>query len=178
MPVDPRDQLWNAVYETYYPSHFEEIMAEELLNRWQWVDEITKVIVALTASGSALSGWALWSQPGFRILWAILAGAGAFIAILHLSLGVPRRLNDWGEIRSVFAALRVDLQTFRYRMKIAPQFSIDEFTQEFVAYRKRYGDCIQRLKNDIVRTKRLETKVQCLLDRLVARDRASEQEEA
>jgi hypothetical protein len=69
-----RDRLWEAVFETYYDAYYEEILSGDLIDRWQSFDEFAKIVIALTASGSAVSGWALWTQPGFRAVWAVLAG--------------------------------------------------------------------------------------------------------
>jgi hypothetical protein len=54
MDFDPRDELWNAAFNTYYDAYYEEIAADKMISRWQILDELTKVLVALTASGSAM----------------------------------------------------------------------------------------------------------------------------
>lgn len=149
---DPRDELWNGVFDTYYDAYYNEVLADKLISRWQYFDEITKVLVALTASGSAIAGWTLWSKPGFEFVWVLMAGAAAVLSIIHAALSVADRLKDAGEVRRAFACLRIDIETFRYRMRIDPEFGIDEFTKEFEEYRRRYSDCEQRIKNDIFRT--------------------------
>ncbi len=164
MPTDPRDELWEASFDTYYVVHYEELLADRLIDSWQKVDEITKVLVALTASGSAVSGWALWAEPHFRRIWVIMASIAAVLSIVHTALSVPGRLKDHGETKRRFASLRTDLETFRYRMRIDANFPIEEFTQEFVEYRRRFSDSVQLRKNDILRTNRLENKVQKQLD--------------
>ena len=168
MAVDSRDQIWEASFETYYEAHYEELVADRLVRQWQIVDEITKVLVALTVSGSAVSGWTLWNDPSFKTVWVILAGIGAVLSIIHVALGVPGRLKDWGEIKRSFAGLRIDLETFRYHMGIDPQFPVEEFKKEFDDYRWRFGDIYQRIKDDILRTRRLQAKAQDDLDERIA----------
>jgi len=160
MAVDPRDEIWNAVFETYYDSYYEEVTADALVNRWQWVDEITKVLVALTASGSAISGWALWSDPNFRLVWTGLAGFAAILSIVHTALGVPARLRDWGEVKRYFASLRIDIETCRYKMKVNSEFPIGEFIDSLTEFRQRYGEGVQRFRNDIALSKRLQLRTQ------------------
>jgi len=164
MTFDPRDELWEVTFETYYDSYYNEQLSDFLINRWQRVDEGTKVLSAVTASGSAVSGWALWSQPGFHITWAILAGLAALLTITHAALAVPGRIKDQTELKRRFAGLRTDLETFRYRMRVDPDFSVEDFTKEFVAYRNRYSDNIQLLKNDLLLTRRLTQKAQSELN--------------
>ena len=160
MGSDPRDDLWMAAFETFYDSYYEEILADSLVSRWQWLDEAAKVLVALTATGSAVTGWALWNAAQFKTIWSIAAGFAAILAILHPTLRVPSRLTDWGEAKLYFAALRIDLETFRYRMQFDAEFPVASFSAEFLTYRKRYGEGMQRLKNDILKTKRLQTRAQ------------------
>jgi hypothetical protein len=161
MPFDPRDELWVAAFETYYDAFYQEKLSDELIDWWQRLDEFTKILVTATASGSAITGWALWNTPHFKTLWSVLAGIAALFSIIHASLGVPERLKYHGEIKRRSAGLRIELETFRYRMKINPNFIIDEFTKEFVEYRKRFSsDIIQLLKNDLLETRWLQVKIQ------------------
>ncbi len=167
MEEHQRDEIWNASFDTFYDSYYEEIAADLVVNRWQYVDETAKVLVALTVSGSAVSGWVLWNQPYFQTGWAILAGFAAVLAIVHATLGVPGRLGDLGDMRRYFGSLRIDLETFRQRMKIDPRFPVEEFTGEFVEYRRRYAEGMQRRKNDILITDGIQTSAQNQLnDRL------------
>ncbi len=170
-----RNQLWQVSFETFYDAYYEEIVADSLINRWQWLDEGTKLLVAVTAIGSVISGWALWNKPDFAYVWTSMSGLAAVLALIHAALGIPGRLKEWGNIQQFFTGLRVDLATFRYRMQIDPDFSIDEFTEEFVMYRGRYADGVKRLvRNDIFRTKGLENRSQNHLNKRLADMIASE----
>ncbi len=170
MVFDPRDQLWEKTFQTYYDTYYEEVLAEKLIRRWQLVDEITKVLVALTVSGSAVSGWALWTTPQFKTGWAILAGIAAVLSIVNIALVVPNRLNEWNESKRAFSRLRVDLETLRYRMELDTDFSVEDFTTIFLAYRERYAECIQTRKEDILSTDRLRNKAQDELDTRVTEE--------
>lgn len=161
---DTRNRIWEEVFKTYYDSYYQEILVHDLINRWQFLDDAAKCTVALTASGSAISGWALWMQPGGRWLWGLLAGVGAVLAILQVSLGVPARISQWRDVRQYFAALRIDLETFRSRMRIDQAFPIGQYSQEFEQFRKRYGEGIPDLRKDILLTSALKKKAQTELD--------------
>lgn len=165
MNSDPRDELWQVSFETYYDVYFQEMVADRLVGRWQRADEVTKLIVALTASGSAVSGWALWSEPHLKVLWAVFAGAAAAFSIGHSTLGVPARLKDLGELKRRFAGVRIDLETMRYAMRIDPEFPLDEFATKFGELRQKYADGFQLLKNDILETRRFDNAIQDELNR-------------
>lgn len=160
MSIDRRDQIWNAVYETHYDAAYQECTANKIITKWQFVDETTKVIVALTASGSAIAGWSMWQQDNMKVLWAIIAGLGALLAILHAALNVSPRLKVWGDSKRDFVGLRIDLETLKQRMTFDPEFAIDAFEDEYLALRKRYSESVQRLRDDILRTRALEIAAQ------------------
>jgi len=164
MAVDPRDQIWNVTFETFYDVYFEEMMSDALIERWQWLDEGTKVVVALTATGSAVAGWALWNDPNYKWIWTVFASVSAILSIIHSALGVPGRLKGHGDNRRIFAALRIDLETFRQRMQINSEFPVDEFTSEFTKFRQRFGSAIQSVRDDILITKCLRVNTQDQLD--------------
>src|SRR5947208_8688294 len=99
---EAREELWKASYETCYDSLFEELTADSLITRWGSVDEVTKVLVMLTASSSAVSGWVLWSQPGYRAFWLLISGIAATLSIVHTALGVPGRIRMHAEDKRRF----------------------------------------------------------------------------
>jgi hypothetical protein len=170
MPVDPRDELWNAAFDTYYDSYYQELLRDALVDRWQRVDDLTKVATALTASGSAVSGWALWNEPHLKVAWAVLAGTAALLTIIHATLNVPERVRNHAETKRAFAALRANLETFRYRMRVDPEFPVPSFLDEFVVFRTRFSELLQLLKNDILLTSGAERMTQQHLNILLRED--------
>jgi len=42
MSFDPRDQMWEVCFDTYYECYFEEMVADHLLYRWCLLDDINK----------------------------------------------------------------------------------------------------------------------------------------
>ena len=147
MAVNSQDQIWEATYDTYYDCYYQEIVADGLVRMWQVIDTVTKVLVALTVSGSAVAGWALWSEPGYKDIWAIIAGLVSILTIVHSTLGVPSRLAEWGEIKSLFAGLRINLETQKLKMTINPQFSTDEIAEEFLKIREAYSEGRRSMPN-------------------------------
>lgn len=155
-----RDQLWRVSFETFYRVYYAESLTNSLINSWQRWDEVAKFVIAITATTSAVSGWALWNLPQFKIVWSIIAGLGAIFAILHTNLKVSDRLKDLIGVTQYLKGLCINLETFRYKMELDPNFPIDEFNNEFLGYRDQYSEGSKRLKNDILLTKRRRTKVQ------------------
>jgi hypothetical protein len=165
-PNNQREQLWLASFETYYDALFEEMLADALINRWGRLDDFTKIMVALTASGSAISGWALWGAPGWKLIWLACSGFAAVLSIVHTALDVPDRIKTHADDKRRFAQLRTSLETFRYRLRVE-QFNADLLNKEFLVFRGTYSDDIGLLKNDTFRTRGFEIKVQMYLNEQV-----------
>lgn len=164
-----RDQLWKAAFDTYFEVYFDETLVDALINRWVKIDDVAKTAIAITASGSAVAGWTLWNNPGLKYIWASLAGFGVICAIAHNALGVTYRLRDYIDIKNRLVRLRIEVDTFRTRMAIDPEFPMQEFESDFLRFRERFSnDCFKR--NDVLATFALRKK---LTDELVAQLNAS-----
>ena len=166
--MDERDRLWDVVFDTYYDVYFEELAAENLSRRLGGLDNLTKFLVALTASGSAVAGWALWSSSGWRILWAILAGFAAILSILGATLKTPDRVRRLEEVKQCFCRPRVDLETLRDTMRLRSDFPIDETRSRWTELRDSYNTAMQRVQNDPLRSRRFLKKTQNELNERLA----------
>jgi len=164
MPTDPRDELWLATYETWYDSYYEELLAEALVARWLCLDEFIKIAVAVTTTASAIAAVAFWKQTNFIWLWPVLSGIAALFAISTEKLAISYKLRDHGDTMRSFSSLRIDIDTLRSRMKINPNFDIDVFESEYLSFRKRFGDNYQRVKSDMLLTKKMQRECQTSLD--------------
>jgi hypothetical protein len=167
MEFNSRDEIWSVTWKAYYDTYFQEILSERVVMRWQRFDEFTKVLIALTASGSAFSGWALWNQVQFKIIWAIIAGTGAILAIFHKSLEVSNKISSWVSSRSKFCLLRFDYEILLNKMRFDPEFSVNECKKDLDDLLKRFADCYQKIKVDAFLTGRLKNSAQDELDILI-----------
>jgi hypothetical protein len=157
-------------FHLFYDSFYQECAADAMVNRWQYLDEVVKVLVALTATGSAVSGWALWQSPSFRSVWAVIAGVGAMLAIIHTALGVSGRLREWGHIKRYFTDLRYDLETFAAGMELDENVAVELCRAEVMRCYDRLKEGIELVRNDILFTGRLGKKVQRGLDERLNED--------
>jgi hypothetical protein len=109
MTKEDRETYWSLSFDTYYKAYYQELASQALAARWERIDVLTALLVAATASGSTLAGWALWSDVGWKVVWAGIAAVATITSILHGSLRVPSRLKEQEELRREFSGLRVDL---------------------------------------------------------------------
>ena len=164
MTTDPRDQLWDVAYETWYDAHYQECLSEALITRWLRLDELTKVVVALTSGSSAIAGLALWKDPTLAWLWPTLSGVAAVLAITTERLAVTYKLRAHSETMRAFSSLRLDLDTLRSRMRINSMFDVVELEKEYLTLRKRFGESYQRVQSDVLDTTKLRESVQANLN--------------
>lgn len=168
MTFDQRDKIWESSFEIYYDCYFEEMIADHLLHRWCLLDDVNKWLIAITASSSAVAGWTLWSMPGLKLAWAFLASISAFLAITHSAIGVQQRIKNWEDAKKSFALLRIELNSLRQDMTIEPEFVIEDVMKTMKSLRGRYGDQMSRLSPDTLRTRKLEFKIQDILNKTIA----------
>jgi hypothetical protein len=142
---------------------FRRLLCDTFLTWWTRFDDFSRVAIAVSASTSAIAGWALWKEPTFKTAWAVIAGFGVLVAIIHTALGVTYRLRDLSDCRNKLLRLRLDMQTYRMRMVIDPEFSTAQFEAELLRFRERWANECQR-RADLLETKWLKKRVQDYLD--------------
>ena len=168
MSDDKKDNLWVASYEVFYDCYFEEIVADKMLQFWSVVDDVTKWLVAITASGSAVAGLALWNGHGYKELWLLISMVASILSITHGSLGIQGRIKTWAEVKKSFSMLRMELQGIRQDMQIDPQFDTEDINNKFLAVRSTYQDVMSQLSSDSFRTSGVETKAQQKLNEKIS----------
>jgi hypothetical protein len=148
MGNDPRDEIWGINWKQYYEAFYQEVFAEKIGLTWQRVDEISKVIIALTVSGSAISGWALWNDPQYKMIWTILAGIGALLSITNKSFDISKRVVNWTNTKNGFFKLRIKHEMLMNKMKINTEFNIEEMELEIEKNQTDYAKTYESIPND------------------------------
>lgn len=159
-----RDRLWESTFETYYDACYDEIFTSKHLKRWVTFDTVSRLLVALTSSGSAIAGWALWSLAGYKPIWAFVAGCSAVLAIAHSLLETSKRIEEISENKQSFVLLRNDLETFRQQMSIFPTFPLSDFNSDFLKFRERLKVTQSRFRDDLLSSEKLANESQEELD--------------
>jgi hypothetical protein len=173
--TDLRDAIWNSAYYLWYDATYNAELATRMVDRLKLVDDVTKVLVAVTATGSAIAGWNLWSRSGFDYAWATLAGAGALLAIVHGSLGISARLKDWLEMKKDFLNLRVAVSALRDNMAHHPDFEAQRVDEALSGLKVKFGECEGRIPSDFFATSKLKLECQDRVDADIAGRAGAEQ---
>ncbi len=160
MNEDAKDLIWQYTYELYFDCYFEELLMYYLSGRWIKIDIVVRILMALTASGSTISGWALWQNPNFKPIWAIIAGITALLAIIYVTLNVTEKVKLYTQAFKDFLQLRHKLQQLRNDLAIDPNFSIEDMNTKLKAYGEIYASVCSQSAYDIFNTKKLKKNTQ------------------
>jgi hypothetical protein len=162
MATNPR---WAARYKAFYDAYYQELLAAAVIERWQKIDLVISLLVALTASGSAISGLAWWNTGWGKPAWAVIATTASLGAIFHSTARVANHLQQQGEARRDFSLLRGQLQNILYKM--TSDGDSDELENEFQPLQVRLVELTAKLDPDIAATSFLRNKTQSELQRLL-----------
>lgn len=134
---ESRIQIKNAAIDRLKKCRDRELESERSLQGWQIFDDITRVLVAVTGTGSAAS---LWSFQQLHKLSAVLIGTAAGLSAVQAALRASDQIKDWSDLKGHFVRLRIDLETFLHEMEIRPDFQVVDFEQRLTTYERRYAD--------------------------------------
>jgi hypothetical protein len=148
MAKDAIEDFWRSGYDTLYEAYFYELGSENLIAQWARLDLAAGILTAITASGSAVSGWALWAEPGGKTLWCIVAAIASLAAIVHARLAVPGKIREEERRRQHFAGLRIDLETFMQNLRIG--CTPAQAKKEYDSLRKRFRDYVSAAPPDFL----------------------------
>lgn len=150
-----RDALWNSAWEAFYDSYYFEIALSRVIARWKFFDLATKILVAITATGSAIAGWSLWAQEPLKYFWALVAGIAAIASIFHAVIQVQAILENLSDLRARFSALRIALDTLRQQLAIYPEFNVQKENEKLLCLKDTYSDLVSKFNGDLLLTDKL-----------------------
>lgn len=94
MNTDEYPPLWSEIWCQYYQVCLQDFVLNRLVTRWFHIDIIFRYVIAITASGSAISGWILWQYPTGKTAWAILSSFSALISTFTIAIPVSNLIRD------------------------------------------------------------------------------------
>lgn len=152
------NQRWNARYVAFYDAYYQELLAALVIERWQRIDLFISLLVAITASGSAISGAAWWSLTPWKWAWTTLAAIASLGAIFHTTARVGLHLQRQAECRRDFSLLRSKLQLILFRM--TSDGDSEALESEFVDLNGKLAESTAKLEPDIAATLSLREQAQ------------------
>lgn len=162
--MDARDAIWSETHELLYNVHYAEKIERALLARWTWLDNASKITVAISSGSSALAGLVFWQNSAYTFLWPVFTSISALLAIISKQLAVSAKLRAHAVGAADLSSLALDIGTLIVRMKINSGFSVTDFEKKLLALRERYRTAIGKLHHDLLLTMQVQAKVQRRVD--------------
>ena len=163
------NEIWNNLYETHYGAFYEEMCAEHSLIVWRRYDALFKTLQFVTASGSAIAGWSLWHQDGFRWIWAMLAGLAVLLSIFHGVLNISDKIKEDTMIYSKFKGIRVQCERLSSHMKIKAYERLSDYKRDYMDLRTEYDTASANKKPDFLLLRKTEERIQSKLNTIIGK---------
>lgn len=145
---------------------FQELLSDELINRWSRIDILTKFLVLITASGSAFAGWYLWSTNEGKFVWATIAVIVSLVSGANTVMKVPDRIREQEGLRHMLLDLQSDIESFRRRLKILDDHK--DIPNRYDDIEKKWKACRAQFKSqDILFSRELENTVKSKRDQFI-----------
>jgi hypothetical protein len=139
-PRDPTNPVWD-VYDLYRTARLNVKYYCGRLRVRERQNFVIELVIAATASGSAIAGFTFWASGLGRAVWQGLSVAAAVLAIVKPLLKLPEKIRQLEETISGFRTLEHDLRKIEISIRQERQY-----TQE---HRTRFGAALERM-NDLV----------------------------
>jgi len=147
-PPTPFDKFSVPSFDTFYDCYYQELLSETLSKRWQFLDNFTSIIVALTATGSGVAAWTIWNTVSGKTLWAVVAGTAAVASVVNIGLKVPDRIKEQELLYRLFQDLRLAIDNFRGNLRI-DMGTMDEARKEYDRLQAGYQEAMKKAKPDM-----------------------------
>jgi hypothetical protein len=129
--MDKKQALWNEATRNYYQVFLQERIIDRLIIRWEHFDLIYKILIGLTTTGSAISGWMIWSEPEFRWLWLILTSVAPLLTVFYASASIDKELKKANRLLPNLTRLRGDYESIILEMEVG-DYLFDSKNREYL----------------------------------------------
>ena len=107
-PIDSNKGRLRRVYDNYRAVWMSRDYYACRLDYLQKCNLWYEIVVAIGASGSAVSGWYVWQTQAGAFVWALIAGAAALLAILKPILQLPKQIERYSKLYTGYCDLTYD----------------------------------------------------------------------
>jgi hypothetical protein len=102
----PRDrELVEALWDHARTARMSELYYGQALRRLTAQNFWIELLIAITASGSGIAGWAVWQGKLGATTWGCIAGLAAVIAVAKPLLGLDRRIRSASSQQQMYRTL-------------------------------------------------------------------------
>jgi hypothetical protein len=113
-----------------------------LLQRYKGFNLCMEILIALTASGSALTAWQFFSTSLGIQIWAVASGLATLLGIIKPMLVLPAKIEQYGKLKTGYLEQFNQLQDLIADIQLGKVTSHDEMIKRYESAR----DIMRRLE--------------------------------
>jgi hypothetical protein len=153
----------NSLFTVWYNTSYGEATAKHALTSWGRVSTAIKLLVGITASGSAIAALSFWKEQ--QMYWMVLVGTAAIASWIDSGLSPATRIKNWSSAKTGFAVIRNSLEILRTKMNLQSGDDVEaNLVEELLNLQTSYGKLDAEIPNsDIFLTKTKEMEIQTSL---------------
>jgi hypothetical protein len=140
MEKDRRDIIWNDVYELYYDTYYNELLALTLSNKWSFIDLMLKIVTALAAVLSTVLGLLLWNDPVGKFAWLTSSSVVVILIITYIVINISGKIKRHMKSNKEFFGLRYAIESLRDDIDNEQDFDIDTNVNQIKIYANTFND--------------------------------------
>jgi hypothetical protein len=161
------NEIWNDLHKTHYVAFYEELCAEHSVRVWRRVETVVKALQMATASGSAIAGWALWTQEGLRTVWVCVAGIAAIASLVHVCFNISDKIKEDTLVYSRFKYIRLQAERLCRHMKIRAYERLSDYKRDYMDLVKEHDAASASRTPDFLLRQKTEETIQKKLNKII-----------
>lgn len=110
--VDESEQIkvrLTQIYDSYRIALMNQKYYRYELSRLQRFNSIFEIVIAVGTSGSGVSAWALWDSDLGKVIWAVIAGPAAILAIIKPIIKHSKVIEDYSTRHTKYSVIVEEL---------------------------------------------------------------------
>ena len=155
--------IWD-VYDLLRTSYLNIEYYSARLHSAQKLNFLLEVIIAVTASTSAVAGLYLWSKGIGKEIWELLTVAAAFTATIKPFLKLPDKIRGFQELITDYKAIYADVDTLTSRIKQNGHYT-EEFSQNYLDLKEREAEVRKKPSPETKVNEKLRSEVENVVKR-------------
>jgi hypothetical protein len=136
-----RHPVWE-VYDLLRTVYLNDYYWTAKLQRTRNVNRNLEIFLAIAVPSSGVAGLGLWQTQGGSLLWALITGAAALVAVAKPFLGLDKTIQSYEAAIGRFRTLKGQLQQLRSEISHAGAYN-EVMQQKFLYIQESAGRALE-----------------------------------
>jgi hypothetical protein len=162
METDELNQyLIKRVGRLMYDSYMQELISEALVDFWSRFEAVSSLLIAVTATGSTVAGWAVWKTGSGIIVWGAFSGIASLLAVISGTLQIPTRIKSQNELGMALWDIGQRAEALYEKVRALDNKEIEK---QLTILDREYREAMKKTHRDMIMTRKWRARLQKLLN--------------